>query len=586
MPRYPIQTPSRYALITSFSLLILQFLQFSNQHLVSAQPATETFRTHALSSLPTNATIAALTVDNDGNLFIAGQLMQNHSKAPAIFVAKLSPDPNIEWFTLPFNDSAVSFAPASNLIHDGRTLVVAGAAILSASQSPVVPVAVAAALSVHTGAHVWSTPLRLSSQGSCAIHTLIHNHRKLYVAGHLTGSILYTQPNSSAAPSSPPPAQQFEDKETDKDAFVAIIDIETGSIHRVLQLPLNLDNSADALIFVDDILYVAVNSGPGTAGCATHQDSRTSIFTIHPNNFSFHPLRFSDTSRTTAYHIVSLVTSGDQSQSPSLTIVSCGITPKMNSVASISHVDLAQHRIVWRETLGQVPPGARVSAVSLKPYVLVSGFVEGARMFRRGAENQLWAIRQPLRLFDSLGISTHSWNHVSIVPHAVSTICCLHVVDNLVIYAGGWKEWFDWKPAVGWFVLPTIESIKSQSSAQRPLGPAQAVSYMPQTQYRALSSLPSPVGAEFIMAALLTTVCLGAAICLVYRMGTCTGFSSRSNAAHDPLDYDSETDAEILLYKRDNVFRRYGGTGTRTHEASGNTLSITRSEPRGDTILM
>lgn len=575
-PPHFLSTP----LLSSLSLLL-----FYQLNIVFAQHPTETFRTHVLSSLPTNATITALTADNDQNLFIVGQLMQNHTKAPAIFVAKLSPVAQIEWFTLPFNDSAVSFAPASNLIHDGRTLIVAGAAILSSSDTPVVPVAVAIALAVQTGIPIWSAPLRLASQASCAIHALVHRHRKLYIAGHLTGSLQFAQPNTSSLLHSSLP-QHPVDRDADKDAFVAIVDIDTGAFHRILHLPLNLDNSADALLFVNDVLYVAVNSGPGTSGCATHQDSRTSIFTIHPDDMGFHLLRLSDTSRTSSHHIAALVASDDQSQFPSMSVLSCGIASKSNPVASISHVDLVQSRITWRETLGQVPPGARVSAVSLEPYVLVAGFVEGGRMFRRGAEDRLWAIRQPLRLFNSLGTSTHSWNHMSIVPHAVSTISCLHVAQNLVVYAGGWKEWSDWKPAVGWFALPRLDSMQPQSLTNSPVNSARSVSSLPQTQYRALSSLPPPLGAEFVLAGLLTTFCLGAAICLVYRLGSCTGSPSRSDAPYDAFDDDSETDTEVLLYKRDNVFRRYGGTERLRTLESGKTLSCTRSEPRRDSLPM
>lgn len=172
--------------------------------------------------------------------------MQIYFNFLTIIAAKLSPGPKVALPALHFNDSAMPFFAAFILLHGGHTLIVAGAAVSSASHTPVFPVAVAAALAASSGARLRFTPLRLSSQDLCAIYAFVHHHCRLYVAGCLTDSTLHTPSNYSSLPSSSN-LQMPVDKDAARGAFTAIVHTDTESVHRVLHLLLNLDSSADAL---------------------------------------------------------------------------------------------------------------------------------------------------------------------------------------------------------------------------------------------------------------------------------------------------------------------------------------------------
>lgn len=552
------------------------------------QHTAETFRTHALHSLPPNSTAVDIATDAHGNTYVCGTSYPTraHDASPQLFVARLAPDATLVWWTAPFN---LSSRAAAITLHD-RRLFVAASAVFPHDR---LPDAVVLALHSATGMPAWQAPRRFGGRGADAVRALLVDPSAspptLYVAGHVSGRI-FDDGNStmdglvhSAAPvfhrHFPP------DRSDTADAFVLSLNVRNGHVVAAVQLPLNHPNSADALALHADSLFVAVNTGDVFSLCQGDVESRAAVYEFRTPDLTYSRVRLHAPAHRKGEQFVSLALDGLDA----LYVGACR-QEQHGVMAELRKFELPSRQGVWYHSLGVLPSFQRL-CVRLAPYsrnILVSGFV-GRELKKRGEQTSTF-LELPFWMFDSRGFRVMAWTRgVQVAKRLVGISAFVVGLNDDVSFAGGWKEGEHglWIPSVGSFGVPDVTHL-SEVDTISGVGSAQSLVLLMRQTYQQVS----PTAMSIIAVTFLIFALVGLFVFMFWRFSCIPQFGLTKSGSFVSDHEDAE--AQVMLFNRSTIKRRFDSRRRAASMAVGQgaggffsqKFNRTLSEPGGSATPM
>lgn len=392
---------------------------------------------------------------------------------PAVFVARITPAGNVAWLrTVP---SAGSDSVSAILLHADHVFVVgtstaaiSGANRTTAEGTPSVFVAKMTML----GRDAWGKPLMFGSGGVDSVSAVAVDSTRyfphLYVSGSVGGQAFPTakrdeldahaqdgggadevittaraEGNESAVDVQVEMGEEWRQRRrsrlrgVESDLFVAKIDPRSGNLEAAVQLPLDGDNSADALALHDGVVYAAVNSYDAARFDPT---GSTALYAFRADDLAYHAVHLPAAYNRPGEYVQSMA--GDRAGN--LYLAGFALRGhQMEDGKFVLRKYVAGDGVVeWEKTLGnhtKVEPRLSVAVGRTSGNVFVSGHTAGVYQNHDGHGGELLCL--PLTVFSPDGRKLMSWDRTSPYPAGYEEISALTLdKDENVVYAGKWLD--------------------------------------------------------------------------------------------------------------------------------------------------
>lgn len=221
----------------------------------------------------------------------------------------------------------------------------------------------------------------------------------------------------------------------ESDLFVAKIDPRSGKLEAAVQLPLDRDNSADALAVHDGVVYAGVNSFDAAPFDPT---GSVALYAFRADDLAYHAVHLPAAYNRPGEYVQSMAADGGGN------VYLAGFAlrgHRMEDGKFVLRKYAAGDGVVeWEKTLGnhtKVEPRLSIAVGRSSGNVFVAGHTAGLYQNQDGHGGEL--LRLPLTMFSPDGRELMSWDRTSPFPVGYEEISALALdKDENVVYAGKW----------------------------------------------------------------------------------------------------------------------------------------------------
>lgn len=313
------------------------------------------------------------------------------------------------------------------------------------------------------GRYAWKAPLVFGSGGHDAVSTLVLDtttpRPQLFVAGSVGGNAFPVaqrnvpdvtavgQANSDTGGSSGADgsysegvhamaqfhAMRMVEGRKDLDLFIAKVDVRSGALEAV-QLPLERDNSAEAVAVHGDRVFVAVNS---YVAAPFDPEGTSALYEFDARNLKFRAVHLPNESARGAFvHTIAADASGG--------VYLGGFCMRghriMDGFYTLKKYASERGVVEWEKVLGnfsKVEPQVSLAIGKRSGNVYVAGHATG--LYRSEDDAELELIRLPVTVFSAQGREVVSWERTSPFPEGYEEIAQIVLdEDENVVYTGRW----------------------------------------------------------------------------------------------------------------------------------------------------
>lgn len=426
------------------------------------------------------------------------------------------------------------------------------------------------------GRYAWKAPLVFGSAGHDAVSTLAldaaTSRAQLFVAGSVGGDAFpvaqravpdvtaVEQTNGYAVGSGGVNGNNSEGVHAmaqfhairmakgrkDLDLFVAKVDVKSGALEAV-QLPLERDNSADAVAVYGDRVFVVVNS---YVAAPFDPDGNSGLFEFDARNLTFRAVHLpNESARGVFVHSIAVDVNGG--------LYLGGFCMRGHTMAdgfyTLRKYGSERGVVEWEKVIGnfsKVEPQVSLAVGKRSGNVYVVGHATG--LYRNEDDAELELVRLPVTVFSAQGREVVSWERTSSFPDGYEEIAHLVLDENEnILYTGRWLN-----PGEGMYDA-TVGSFGAGLFAARAIESDADVG-VENNRIGNRNTIASTIGLVFLAAGVALVV-VGFAVLVSNREGRKRKESGAGYGSNDESDVERADDSLDRLDLRSSLRVGFGG---------------------------